>query len=256
MKRATVLLAAVGALLVATPAWSGASPAGVHLVTPGGSIQAAIDKAGPGDTVFVAPGVYHENVLLEKDGLNLVGFGAHLRPPAQNALSPCADPNHPEETIGICIFGPFFAGALTSDVGVAGFTVSGFDVGFAAVGADDATFAWNRAVDNPVIGFIGVFSPGLRVVGNVARGSHLAGIFMLEQHEGSFVGANRVRDNAVGILVELSDGAVVRGNRLRHNELDLSWDGLGSGNVFAGNSCETSAPPGLCDEAADKGGDD
>ena len=89
----------------------------MHLVTPGGSIQAAIDKAGPGDTVFVAPGVYHENVLLEKDGLNLVGFGAHLRPPAQNALSPCADPNHPEETIGICIFGPFFAGALTSDVG-------------------------------------------------------------------------------------------------------------------------------------------
>lgn len=43
-------------------------------ITPGWSIQAAINAAMPGETVFVAPGTYHEDLYL-RSGINVVGSG-------------------------------------------------------------------------------------------------------------------------------------------------------------------------------------
>lgn len=43
-------------------------------VGPGGSIQAAIDAASPGDTVEVAPGTYNEDLIL-RDEVSVVGAG-------------------------------------------------------------------------------------------------------------------------------------------------------------------------------------
>jgi len=43
-------------------------------VTPGGSIQAAINAAVPGETVFVGPGTYHENLHL-RSGISVLGSG-------------------------------------------------------------------------------------------------------------------------------------------------------------------------------------
>jgi pectin methylesterase-like acyl-CoA thioesterase len=41
------------------------------------TIQAAIDAANKGDTVFVSPGIFIENIRL-KDGLTLQGAGADV----------------------------------------------------------------------------------------------------------------------------------------------------------------------------------
>lgn len=47
----------------------------IILVGPGGSINAAIAAANPGDTIMIAPGTYNENVVVNKS-VSLVGAGA------------------------------------------------------------------------------------------------------------------------------------------------------------------------------------
>ncbi|HEX5692607.1 MAG TPA: hypothetical protein VFX76_21480, partial [Roseiflexaceae bacterium] len=50
-------------------------------VAVGSSIQAALDQAGPGDTVVVPPGVYHETVTVKAYGVTLKGqSGGDARP--------------------------------------------------------------------------------------------------------------------------------------------------------------------------------
>jgi len=51
-------------------------------VSPGDSIQAAVNAAAPGDTIQIAAGVYEEQVLVADKDLNLVGeVGATLKAP-------------------------------------------------------------------------------------------------------------------------------------------------------------------------------
>lgn len=54
------------------------------------SIQAALTAAAPGDTVFVCPGIYDEQVTVAKDGITLRGVGAGstvIRPSAVAATT-------------------------------------------------------------------------------------------------------------------------------------------------------------------------
>lgn len=61
------------ALAAGRPAYAGAFV--THIVSPGQSIQAAINGASPGDTVQVNPGTYTESLTLSKT-VNLVGTNA------------------------------------------------------------------------------------------------------------------------------------------------------------------------------------
>jgi pectin methylesterase-like acyl-CoA thioesterase len=42
-------------------------------ISPGSSIQAAIDAAGPGDVIHLRPGIYHEALHVEKSGIRIMG---------------------------------------------------------------------------------------------------------------------------------------------------------------------------------------
>lgn len=90
-------IAVCGAALVATPA-----AAADQCVNPGGTdgcfatVQGAVDAAGLGDTVSVAPGIYFENVLIDigRNQMQLVGTGA-----SRGAV--IIDPDAPNSGIGI-----------------------------------------------------------------------------------------------------------------------------------------------------------
>src|SRR5437899_2328712 len=91
-----------GSLALAAPA-----NAANHDVRPGQSIQAAIDAAKPGDSIYVHPGVYHENVAITKDNLTLRGAGGGqsvLAPPAHRKNNACVDPSDPTVN-GFCVVG-------------------------------------------------------------------------------------------------------------------------------------------------------
>jgi pectinesterase len=48
-------------------------PAGAIVVSKGGSIQSAVNKAKSGDVVFIQAGEYSETVLISQDGITLMG---------------------------------------------------------------------------------------------------------------------------------------------------------------------------------------
>jgi pectin methylesterase-like acyl-CoA thioesterase len=42
------------------------------------TIQAAVNAASPGDTIYICPGVYNEQIRVTKSGLTIRGSGAGL----------------------------------------------------------------------------------------------------------------------------------------------------------------------------------
>lgn len=57
------------------------APSATFTVSPGQSVQAAIDRAAPGDRIQLMPGVYHESVMIDFDDITLVGVIENGRRP-------------------------------------------------------------------------------------------------------------------------------------------------------------------------------
>jgi parallel beta-helix repeat protein len=247
------LVLAVMGVMLGTALPAGAQ--GIVIVSPGESIQAAVDAASPGTTIVVRPGTYAEHVTITTDRIRLLGFGATLVPPDEHPPSPCS---FGEESIdGICAVGeasfpdpegPPVVTDPVSNVTVAGFTVQGFEgSGILFLGADNPVVTSTRTVDNEEYGVARFFSTGGRIVANEASGSEEAGIyvgdapdadvlilgneafdnglfgfFLRDAGNGRLVG-NTSHDNCVGAIV-LNTGANVAadwrftGNVIREND--------------------------------------
>src|SRR5258706_12897478 len=108
------------------------------VVSPGQSIQAAVNHARPGDTVLLKRGVYHQSVQIRTDRITLRGSGKSLRgtvlkPPAAKPNSLCTGAFG---VTGVCILAKkvnVMTGAVLQSV--RGDTVTGMYVtGFPANG--------------------------------------------------------------------------------------------------------------------------
>ncbi len=203
-----VALAALLLMLVAGPASAQAKRKRFEFVGPGGSIQAAVDAARPGDKILVK-GVHRENVAITTNGISLRGLGAVLRPPATPAQNACVDPSDPSGSInGFCVLGEgnFDTGEVTREVRnvtVSGFRIRGFSAsGIFAFGAHNATFEGNVAKDNAEYGLAAFSSTGTRFLFNRASGSGEAGIYVGDSPKAdALLWGNETSDNLFGIFV-------------------------------------------------------
>jgi parallel beta-helix repeat protein len=207
---ALTLLVASGVVLAAGIGSAGAQGS---VVGPGESIQKAINAADPGDTIVVR-GVHREDVVIRKNGIELRGDDATLKPPAR-AGSPCSKAVGPE---GICILGDVDPEAgevneYVKDVRVSGFTVKGFDeAAIETVGASNATITGNRAVGSGETGIGNFLSVGTKILANVTRGPGGTGIGLAEATNTLISGNNLSGHDFVGIFVIDSPGTKILSN--------------------------------------------
>lgn len=150
MRRSLSALAvlATGSLFAGTPAY--AANAAVITVSPGQSIQTAVDSAPAGSTILLKPGTYAQSVTVNKDNITIKGSGSGtggtlLVPPATFPDNKCAqippEPGPVPHGGGICVLGDYDAttGAVTrfvKGVRVTNLAVDGFAVDIPAVATD------------------------------------------------------------------------------------------------------------------------
>jgi hypothetical protein len=234
--------------------WHHGHHADATVVKPGESIQAAVDAAAPGATIFVKRGTYAENVAITTDGITLKGHGAKLVPPATPTTNACS-PTDPA-TDGICATGkvdfpadgPPNVTDPISDVTISGFIVEGFKgTGILYLGAENPVVKHDLLKDNGEYGVARFVSTGGKVVGNWASGSGEAGIYVGDSPEANvLVAHNATVDNVLfGIFLRDAANGHVVGNRSSGNCVgaivlntggNVAGDWFFTGNKFKENN--------------------
>lgn len=188
---------------LATVVFAAAPPATAEDIVASSSIQAAVDAAGPGDTVVVPPGRYHESVAIAKSGITIrgsrgaaldaSGFSVGIRVAAAPGGPGCPPATIRDVTIdGLRVENARFTGVLLR--GVDGFAVRD---GLYTGNEDYAIF--------PICSRNGVID------GNYVDGTDDAAIYIGNSHD-ILVERNHATDSTVGIEIENSTGLVVRDN--------------------------------------------
>ena len=206
----------------------------VITVEAGQSIQAAVDKAQPGDTIRVMPGVYNEEVLVNTESLTLAGV-------AQGDQRPVLD-GQKQKANGVVSVGDYFT--------ITGFKVTHYTSnGVQVQGVTGSVFRDVITDDTGEYGIFPILSTEVLVEKCVTSGVIDTGIYVgqsrkivvqnneafgnvsgieIENSVDATVQDNYSHDNTAGLLVFLLPGKVaaegtntiVRNNRLESNNLE------------------------------------
>ncbi|KLU92938.1 hypothetical protein MAPG_11886 [Magnaporthiopsis poae ATCC 64411] len=191
-------------------------------IKPPQTIQAAIDSAGPGDTITVVKGTYAEQILISKNGIKLVGQnGATIMPPPTPVTNGCSGLAGPlpspaasgDTQAGVCVLGADvvlgdWPGSEHREI------TSGLNV--AVVNAKNAEVRENTLTDGGAYGTLTVGSDGTVVTRNTVNSSALSFIgICMDDRSDVRMSANTVSEMVIGLCVQ-TDGADVRGNTVRN----------------------------------------
>ena len=203
------------------------------LVSPGGSIQAAIDAAAPGTVIRIAPGTYNQALTIHTPNLTLLGLGG------SGGGVVLQNPGGAEDGIAVTAEG--------SGVAILNLTVRGFQGnGVHLDGVDGFRLSGITAQDNGEYGLFPVHSSHGVIAGCRVSGHSDTGIYVGQSRDVAILGnvtfanvngieienssdvraiANETYDNTAGILVVVLPGLDVKatahiliaGNRVHDN---------------------------------------
>jgi parallel beta-helix repeat protein len=235
------ILAAGG--FTAAPLTASAHSSSTIFVHPGDSIQAALDKAKPGDTVKVLAGTYHQQVNVTKDDITLKGEGAAdtiIEPPATST----GNCDGVGAQIGICVGVPPIAEGgpvkrVVEGVTIKTLAVTGFPgAGLFLFGTDGAKVEDVHATND---GFYGIFlnaSTNGVVRHNLAAGNNEAGIYVGDSPDAdAWITDNTSLDNnGSGIFFRDSKEGTIAGNKTQGNCVGILILNTGYGQGLANTS--------------------
>ncbi len=242
MRVRKILAAAVLAAFVSA-IFSGPAAADVIKVSPGESIQAAIDSAGTYDTIKLAPGTYQENVQIKKDGITLKGAGADETIIEPGSGSGSVDPICGGQGVsGVCVTDatlpanpndPPVVNNHVADVRVKDLTVRNFTGGGVFFfGTQDQRVSDVHAQNNPEYGIVAFNTTGGRYWHNFTDGNGEAGIYVGDSPQANAL----VRDNlstgnaGMGIFVRDASHGTIRDNEVADNCIGVLFLNTGAGN--------------------------
>jgi parallel beta helix pectate lyase-like protein len=225
---AAVCAAGLGAALSVGSAASASAASKTIVVGPGQSIQAAVNRANPGDTVLVKPGVYHQGVQIRTSHITLRGSGDFrggtvLEPPASPAKTLCNRLNR--GATGVCVLAtrvnPKTGEVITpvSNVTVTALVVTGFPAsGVFGYGTDDLRVTRVAAINDGAYGISRFESEETVFANDIAIGNDEAGFYVGDSpFADTVVRGNLAIGNQFGIFIRHARHVTVTGNHIRGN---------------------------------------
>jgi hypothetical protein len=233
------------------------------VVRPGQSIQAAVDRAQPGDTIAVEPGTYREAgracpfdrsqtcaVSITKDAIALVGRGGKQRVTLLNAkgLSNGIAVGSSQDCSSHQIRGSRIVGFL-----VKGFSGSGI----ALRCVDDWELAYDSAINDARYGFDASFASDGRLHDSVAEQAARAGIHVALSHDVE-VDHNVAHANVIGFDFREMVRAAMKSNTAFYNTAGI-FESIQVGdplersreNIIEGNIVQDNNRPNKCAKRSD-----
>ncbi len=197
------------------------------MVRPGQSIQAAVDRARPGDTVSIGPGVYHQSVQIRANGITLRGSGDFrggtvIEPPESFPKTLCNIAFGP--TGGCILAKKVNAKTGAVNVPVRGDTVTALAViGFPAngvfgYGTDGLRVTRVVAINDGAYGISRFVSTRTLFADDTAIGNHEAGFYVGDSPDAdTVVRDDRAIGNQFGIFIRHARQVLVMDNRVTRN---------------------------------------
>jgi len=197
MKHPKAASAALLALLLAGPA----HPAATVRVKEGESIAEVLDKAAPGTTIEVEPGVYHEALTVDTPGITLRGLVKGTKRPVLDGKGELND--------GVIASGSPFT--------MTGFRVQHYKGNGVSTQGVDGVFLSDLVVDDTgLYGLYPVQSKNITITHCTVTRIVDAAIYVGESNQ-ALVAYNEVHHNVAGIEIENTNDAVVRDNLAYQN---------------------------------------